>query len=134
MKQKSGRAWVIRSAALLLLAVAGAASAQAAGGADDVARGKRLFMLCAACHDVKSGGPARIGPHLDGLFGRTSASVPGFQYSAAMKAKPFVWDEKALDAWLVKPSDVVPGNAMPFAGMPQAADRKAIAAYLKSVK
>lgn len=131
MKNSSGRAWL---AALALLAGSTAAPAQTAGSADDVARGKRLFMLCAACHDVKSGGPARIGPHLDGLIGRRSASVAGFQFSPAMQAKPFVWDEKALDAWLVKPADVVPGNTMPFAGMPQAADRKAMIAYIKTLK
>lgn len=131
MKRKSGLTQVW--AAALLLAASGTAGAQSTSP-EDIAKGKRLYMACAACHDIGDTGPARIGPHLKGLLGRTSASVTGFKYSPAMKAKPFVWDEKALDAWLTKPADVVPGNTMPYGGMPNPADRKALIAYLATLK
>ncbi len=130
---KSKTSWVWLGAAALLL-VTGTVWAQQADEVANVARGKRMFMRCVACHEVSVGGPAKIGPHLNGLLGRPSASVPGYAYSSAMKAKPFVWDEKVIEAWLVKPTDVVPGTTMAFAGMPDAGERKALIAYLKSTK
>ena len=48
-----------------------------------------------------------------------------------MKAQTIIWDEKTLDLWLKKPSDVVPETAMAFAGLPDKADREAIIAYLR---
>jgi cytochrome c len=131
MKSKTSRAWL---GAVVLLLVTGTVWAQQTDEVANVARGKRLFMRCAACHEVSVGGPAKIGPHLSGLLGRPSVSVPGYAYSPAMKAKPFGWDEKVLEAWLIKPTDVVPGTTMAFAGMPDAGERNALISYLKSIK
>lgn len=133
MKRRSVRAWRWASA-WLLCAVAGGAAAQAVDDAASVARGKRLFMRCAACHEASAGGVAKIGPHLQGLVGRESGSVAGFVYSPAMKAKPFAWDRKQLDAWLLNPSAVVPGTTMALAGMTDEAERRALIAYLASLK
>jgi cytochrome c len=94
------------------------------------ARGKLLFLRCASCHDLSDQPSAKIGPTLKGVLGRKAGSLPGYVYSPAMKAQAFVWDEAALDRWLTNPSDVVPGTAMAFAGMPEKADRDAIIAYL----
>ncbi|MFG6415035.1 c-type cytochrome [Roseateles sp. DC23W] len=122
--------------AILLFALlgTGAAVAQPAADAASITKGKRLYMRCAACHDTGDTGPARIGPHLKGLVGRPMGSVPGYNYSAAMKAKSLVWNEAQLNAWLVKPTAVVPGTTMAFAGMPDAAERKALIDYLRSLK
>jgi cytochrome c len=127
---KSSRALL----AVLLCGVAGAALAQGADAAASVAKGKRLYMRCAACHDVSDTGPARVGPHLKGLVGRPAGAVAGYGYSADMKSRSFVWDEAALDAWLTKPSTLVPATSMAFAGMPDAAERKALIAFLRSLK
>lgn len=122
--------------AALVCAQIGAGTAQAQAGADAaaVAKGKRLFMLCMACHATAEGGPAKIGPALNGVVGRPAGSLPGFGYSADMKSKSFVWDAAQLDAWLTKPTAVVPGTTMAYAGMPDAADRKAMIAFLSSLK
>jgi len=130
MLLKSSRALL----AVLLCGVAGTAPAQVGDDAASIAKGKRLYMRCAACHDVGDTGPARIGPHLKGLVGRPAGAVAGYGYSADMKSKSFVWDEVALDTWLTKPSALVPATSMAFAGMPDAAERKALIAFLRSLK
>src|SRR5829696_4503609 len=53
----------------------------------DAAKGQSAFKKCAACHTSEKGGPNKVGPNLHGVVGRAVASVPGFGYSAAMRAK-----------------------------------------------
>lgn len=114
-----------------LLALATITPATALAQAGDAVKGKLVFARCALCHDVKPG-PKKMGPALNGLFGRTSGTSAGFTYSPAMQKAKMRWDAKTLDAFLAKPSAVVPGNRMAFAGVPQAADRANLIAYLKS--
>mgnify|MGYP003653428823 FL=1 len=113
-----------------LLAVAAVTPVVALAQAGDAVKGKVVFARCALCHDVKPG-PKKMGPALNGLFGRTSGTIAGFTYSPAMQKAKIRWDAKTLDAFLAKPSAVVPGNRMAFAGVPQAADRANLIAYLK---
>lgn len=95
------------------------------------ARGKLIFLRCAACHAVTPGAPAKVGPNLSGVVGRASASVPGFNYSAALRGARITWNETTLDTWLQRPTGMVPGTSMVFAGLPSPDDRKAVIAYLK---
>jgi|TARA_R110000868_G_scaffold80967_12_gene229564 cytochrome c len=113
-----------------LLALATITPVAALAQAGDAVKGKVVFARCALCHDVKPG-PKKMGPALNGLFGRTSGTIAGFTYSPAMQKAKIRWDAKTLDAFLAKPSAVVPGNRMAFAGVPQAADRANLIAYLK---
>ena len=99
--------------------------------AQDAAKGKIVFARCALCHDVKPG-PKKMGPNLAGLFGRTSGTMAGFAYSPAMQKAKIRWDAKTLDTFLTKPSALVPGNRMAFAGVPKADDRANLIAYLKA--
>jgi cytochrome c len=108
-----------------VLAQSGAADAASS------ARGKLLFLRCASCHDISSDQSPKIGPNLKGVFGRKAGSLKGYAYSPAMQAQTFTWNEQTLNRWLEKPSDVVPGTAMAFAGIPEEADREAIIAYLR---
>jgi cytochrome c len=116
------------SGVCMMAMFAGAASAQQAA---PPLRGKLLFLRCAACHDISAKQSAKIGPNLYGVFGRPSASLPGFPYSPAMKQAHLVWNAATLDRWLTRPGDLVPGTAMAFAGLPSAADRQAVIAYLR---
>ncbi|MCY1672754.1 cytochrome c family protein [Novosphingobium sp. SL115] len=120
----------------MVLALAGvglmAGSAAAAPAAGDAVAGKRVFLRCMACHAVTPGAPNKVGPNLAGVVGRKAGMAKGFRYSAAMtKATAVKWDEATLDKWLTRPASVVPGTSMVFAGLPNAADRKAVIAYLK---
>lgn len=101
--------------------------------AQDAAAGKRAFLKCAACHAIAKGAPNKIGPNLFGVVGRKAGTAPGFRYSAAMKAKgsAIKWDAATLDKWLTRPSAVIPGTSMAFGGVPNAAERASIIAYLK---
>ncbi|MGC4252672.1 MAG: cytochrome c family protein [Sphingobium sp.] len=97
----------------------------------DAAKGKAVFARCAICHSVDPG-VKKMGPSLAGLFGRTSGTVPGFTYSPAMQKAKIRWDAKTLDDFFTKPSALVPGNKMAFVGLPNAADRANLIAYLAS--
>lgn len=122
------------SAALMMAGVVGGvalpATVRAAPGGD-AAAGKVLFARCMACHDVKPGAPNRMGPNLAGIVGRKAGAVKGFRYSAAMSKANLKWDEATLDKWLARPAALVPGTSMAFAGLANAADRKAMIAYLR---
>ena len=48
----------------------------------------------------------------------------------AMKGKK--WTDGTLDKYLKSPADYAPGNAMAFAGVPNAKDRTDVIAYLKA--
>ena len=112
--------------AALLLAAPALTSA-----AGDPAAGRKLFASCANCHAVGPGARSAFGPHLNGLLGRPAGSLPGYSYSAGMKASRLVWTQATLTAFLREPSAVVPGTKMVFAGLPDAQKRADLIAYLQ---
>jgi cytochrome c len=124
------------SALLGALVAVSPAHAQAPGGAaapaPDLKRGRLLYIQCRACHELKAGEPNKVGPNLHGFIGRKAAAVPDFAYSPALKSANLTWDRATLERWLEKPSAVVAGNSMAFAGIPNAADRASLIAYLEA--
>ena len=61
--------------------------------------------------------PSPIGPNLHNVVGRKIASVEGFNYSPALKAKAGEdWTYEHLDAMIHKPADFAPGTMMAFPG------------------
>ena len=112
------------------LAVAAAAPAFAAG---DAAKGKTVYAKCMVCHDIKPG-VNRLGPSMAGIYGRQVATVPGFNYSPAMKKLNIKWDDANLHQYLEKPMKFVPGNRMAFVGLAKPEDRDNVIAYLKTLK
>lgn len=76
----------------------------------------------------------RVGPHLNDLFGRRAASVPGYRYSADMAragADGLIWTAETLNAYLENPRTLVTGTRMAFRGMPDAGDRADLIAWLR---
>ncbi len=98
--------------------------------AADPARGELLGLACAACHRFRAAEGTLVGPHLEGLFGRAAASVPGFGYSAALTESGIVWTPRSLEAWLANPADFVEGTSMAFTGYRSAEDRRDLIAFL----
>ncbi|MDN5848287.1 MAG: c-type cytochrome [Nitrococcus sp.] len=121
-------------AAVLSLAAAGCGGAPpfaaAAPPPGDPAAGKRVYVRCIGCHS-----PARnrTGPRHCGLFGRLSGTVPGFDYSAAMKKAAITWNAETLDWFLLDPMEAIPGTSMTFAGVKDARERRNLIAYLATL-
>ena len=120
------RAWAGPLAAAVIIAVV---PAQAAA-APDPARGKQIYDRCLACHAVAHD---RVGPRHCGLKGRQAGGMPGFEYSDAMRATGFTWDDQTLDRFLADPLGIVPGTTMTYDGIKDARERRDLIAYLLSL-
>lgn len=120
----------MRSRMTILAAAALALAAPAHAQQGDATRGEQKFVECAACHSVERG-VNNVGPTLAGIFGRQSGSLPDFRYSAAMRKANIAWTPQALDEFISDPQKRVPANRMPYAGLPDAAARADLIAYLE---
>jgi cytochrome c len=95
------------------------------------ARGQRIFGACAACHSLQPD-QNMTGPSLADLWNRKAGSLSSFaRYSPALKSANMVWDDKTLDAWIMDPQHLVPGNQMTFAGIKEPQPRADLLAFLK---
>lgn len=125
---------MLRLSALLICL---AALAPAGAGADeigDVERGADLYTQCVGCHEVGEGARDRIGPQLNGIFGRRAGAIEGYRYSPAMDrmgADGLTWTLETLDAYLENPRILVSGTRMSFRGMREPQDRADVLAYLR---
>ncbi|KAF1756006.1 hypothetical protein GCK72_012459 [Caenorhabditis remanei] len=69
----------------------------------DYEKGKKIFkQRCKQCHVVNSL-QTKTGPTLNGVIGRQSGQVAGFDYSGANKNKGVVWDRQTLFEYLANP-------------------------------
>ncbi|MBV8776601.1 MAG: cytochrome c family protein [Alphaproteobacteria bacterium] len=87
----------------------GAARADDAGAAE--------LQKCKICHALDAAGGNRVGPNLHGVFGRKAGTLPGFNFSEAMKNSGIVWDDETVAKYLRNPKDSMPGNRMSFPGL-----------------
>ena len=120
----------IRAGVLLVKALVTSSTALAAG---DPAAGQTVFAAhCAACHSTKPD-DNKIGPSLAGIVGSKSGTVPGFNFSPAMKNADITWDDAELDKFLANPAGDVHGTKM-FVNLPSESDRQNVIAYLETLK
>jgi cytochrome c len=99
----------------------------------DPAKGQASARKCAACHDLTKGGPNKVGPNLYGVVGRAVASHPGFNYSAALKARGGTWSYEDIDKFVHSPKAAAPGTTMAFAGIQAGTERADLLSYLRTL-
>ena len=92
-------------------------------GAEEIER-PRLFL-------EPSGGP-RAGPTLAGIFGRKIATLPGYNFSEALKKMDIVWTPETVSKLFeIGPMAYTPGTKMPEQTIGSAEDRKALVQFLE---
>ena len=108
--------------------------ASPASAADATAGADSFDANCSDCHSLAKPLKNKKGPSLVGVLGRPSASVPGFDYSDAMKAANLKWTADKLDAYIANPKAVVPEDKMKFKGLPDAKERGDLIEFLSQQK
>jgi cytochrome c len=117
---------------VMLIALAPGAWAADADG--NPIAGKAIFQrICQNCHSNEIG-VNKVGPSLWSVIGREAGTVPGFEYSEAMKSNKTAWTASSLDAYLADPRGDIHGVKMFFKGLSAAKDRADVIAYLETLK
>ena len=111
--------------AALVLATPGLAAAQ------DAAAGEKVFAQCRACHQVGESAKNAVGPVLNGLFGRKSGTIEGYNYSPANKNSGLTWDEATFRDYIKDPRAKIPGTKMVYAGLKDEKRIEDLIAFLK---
>ena len=74
----------------------------------------------------------RAGPTLAGIFGRRIATLPGYNFSDALKKLDIVWTPETVSKLFeVGPAAYTPGTKMPEQQIGSAEDRKALVEFLE---
>lgn len=119
----------------LSLAAAAPISPAAADAIGDAVRGETLFKRqCSACHQIGPDAINRVGPRLNGIFGRRAGSLPDFKYSksmARMGTDGLTWTLETLTTYVENPRALVSGTRMNYRGMADPEARSALLAYLR---
>jgi cytochrome c len=93
--------------------------------------GARVFRACIACHTLTAEEGNRAGPTLHGIFGRRIASLPGYNFSEALKQLDIVWTPETLAKLFdLGPARFTPGTKMPEQLITAPEDRDALIKFL----
>ena len=95
----------------------------------DLAQGElEKKKQCDGCHVVE-----KYGPPLWNVVGRPRASVKDYAYSAAFQTLEGEWTFDALNEFLARPAEVVPGTKMELRGIGDPQTRANVIAHLRSM-
>ena len=93
--------------------------------------GAEVFRACVACHTLTPDEGNKAGPTLAGIFGRRIATLPGYNFSPALKKLDIVWTpETVAKLFEVGPAVYTPGTKMPEQTIGSTADRQALVDFL----
>lgn len=118
----------MRRMLIVVLTLAGFVSS---AKAQDAAAGEKVFVQCRACHQVGEPAKNAVGPKLNGLFGRKSGSIEGFNYTDANKNSGITWDEATFAEYIRDPRAKIPGTKMVYAGLKDEQRVMDLIAFLK---
>ena len=117
------KSWAI--AGIVIVASAGGALAQ------DLAAGENSFKKCLPCHSVGEDAKNKVGPVLNGLEGRKSGTIEGYNYTDANKNSGITWDDAQFREYIQDPRAKIKGTKMVFAGIKSENEITSLWAYLK---
>ncbi len=117
------KSWAI--AGIVIVASAGGALAQ------DLAAGENSFKKCLPCHSVGEDAKNKVGPLLNGLEGRKSGTIEGYNYTEANKNSGITWDDAQFREYIQDPRAKIKGTKMVFAGIKNENEITSLWAYLK---
>jgi cytochrome c len=115
--------------ALFVLVLTGGAAAQQG----DPVEGEAEIRKCLSCPSIGENAANKIGPVLNGVFGRQAGTYPGFNYSQDVidaGKKGLIWSPGTVSEWITAPKAMLPGTKMNFAGVRNDQERADIIAYL----
>ncbi len=93
-----------------------------------------MFRACVACHTLTPDEGNKAGPTLAGVFGRRIATLPGYNFSPALKKLDIVWSPETVSKLFeIGPMTYTPGTKMPEQTIGSPEDRKALVAFLGRV-
>jgi cytochrome c len=111
------------------VALAGADDPLAAYAGDP---GAEIYRACVACHTLKPDEGNRAGPTLHGVLGRRIATLPGYNFSEALKKLDIVWTPETVSKLSeVGPMAYTPGTKMPEQQIGSPEDRAALVRFLE---
>jgi cytochrome c len=93
--------------------------------------GAEVFRACIACHTLRADEAQKAGPTLWHIFGRRIATLPGYNFSPALKKLDIVWSKETVaKLFEIGPAHYTPGTKMPEQTIGAEADRKALVDFL----
>ncbi|MGO8924355.1 MAG: c-type cytochrome [Xanthobacteraceae bacterium] len=96
--------------------------------------GAEVFRACVACHTLKPDDAQKAGPTLWHIFGRRIATLPGYNFSPALKKLDIVWSKETVARLFeIGPAHYTPGTKMPEQTISAEDDRKALVEFLARV-
>ena len=96
--------------------------------------GAEIFRACIACHTLRPDEGQKAGPTLWHIFGRRIATLPGYNFSPALKKLDIVWSKETVARLFeIGPAHYTPGTKMPEQTIGADTDRKALVDFLARV-
>jgi cytochrome c len=94
--------------------------------------GADVFRACVACHTLRPDQANRAGPTLANLFGRRIATLPGYNFSEALRRLDIVWTPETVSKLFeIGPALYTPGTKMPEQRIGSEQDRAALVQFLE---
>jgi len=115
----------------LLIAATRAVAGAGVAGAQDLTAGATSYKKCVTCHDVGPTAKNKVGPLLNGLDGRKSGTIAGYNYSEANKSSGIAWSEATFLEYIKDPKARIPGTKMIFPGIKNEGEAKSLWAFIK---
>lgn len=107
------------------------AAATVGASAQDLAAGATSYKKCITCHDIGPTAKNKVGPVLNGLEGRKSGTIAGYNYSSANKDSGIVWSEETFLEYIRDPKAKIPNTKMVFAGIKNETEARNLWAYIR---